>query len=304
MDITGMPSEAKPREYNASSLLRTIPSECFDHIDLSEYTENLRWLTGNVAGAPQNRKHNTAPGRQASHWIQEKCASYCGSRCTSVLYQHQRTPQPSVIVRYNARTPRNDQVVIIGAHLDSTASGDRAPGADDDGTGTITVMAALHALLECGWEPNVNVEFQMYAAEEVGLWGSQEIAQAYSNQGVNVKSMIQFDMNGCCSASSGLTRGTRFNVCTDAAFTNSALTARLRQYITATATLQQGNFAYGYAASDHASFARAGFPACHVKENVGYSPIHSANDNFNNIDFVYLMNFVKVAIQFAVSEAA
>ncbi len=40
--------------------------------------------------------------------------------------------------------------------------------------------------------------------------------------------LAQFDMNGCCAAGRGLTRGTRYNVCTDAAFTNSALTARLR----------------------------------------------------------------------------
>ena len=38
--------------------------------------------------------------------------------------------------------------VIFGAHLDSIASGvnGRAPGADDDGSGSVTLLEALRAL--------------------------------------------------------------------------------------------------------------------------------------------------------------
>jgi len=298
MDVTNLPAPRPARPYNTTYKAKA-PSQCFQYINQAEIEDNLWYLTGQEGGLP-NRKYNTAAGRQAAIWIQQKAAQYCAGRCTSQLFEHDWA-QSSVIVRWNA--PGSNQVVIVGAHLDSTASGDRAPGADDDGTGTVTVLEALRALLQCNWVPSVNIEFQMYAAEEVGLWGSSDIATYYSNADINVQSMLQFDMNGCCHPNSGLNRGTMYNVCTDSAFTNAALTARLRNYIDETDTLDRRDFTYGYAASDHASFARAGYPACHVKENVGYSPIHTARDDYQNIDFPYLVNFVKVAIQFADGEA-
>lgn len=40
-----------------------------------------------------------------------------------------------------------------------------APGADDDGSGTVTILEALRGLLASGLKPTRNVEFQWYAAE-------------------------------------------------------------------------------------------------------------------------------------------
>jgi len=311
MDVTNHPNVYTVPEGNSTYALDLATQVEVDHvasfIKLENPQSNLQYLTG-VSSSLQNRRHNTADGAAASRWIRDIMAGYCSAydrsgRCSAEVYNHQRTPQPSVIARrLGSRNPQ--QVVIIGAHLDSIAgANNRAPGADDDGTGTITVMEAFRAFLEAGIDNGITLEFQLYAAEEVGLWGSQEIADAYRDRGINVKSMVQFDMNGCCAAGRGFTRGTRYNVCTDAAFTNTALTARLRTVISAYGDLEQGNFQYGYAASDHASFARAGFPACHVKENVNYPPIHSPNDVYENIDFVYLGSFVRVALGFAITEA-
>jgi leucyl aminopeptidase len=90
-------------------------------------------------------------------------------------------------------------VTIVGAHLDSinlnSPSTGRAPGADDDGTGVVNLIEAFRALVAAGFRPSTPVEFHWYAAEEVGLLGSQAIATNYKNAGVAVKAFMQLDMS-------------------------------------------------------------------------------------------------------------
>jgi leucyl aminopeptidase len=66
-----------------------------------------------------------------------------GSRSdiTVSLFKHS-WGQPSVIARIKGAGPNADEVVIIGAHEDSTNGGGskRSPGADDDASGTSTVL--------------------------------------------------------------------------------------------------------------------------------------------------------------------
>ena len=80
-------------------------------------------------------------------------------------------------------------------NLSSPSSG-RAPGADDDGTGTVNLIEAFRALLESGFAPSYPVEFHWYSGEEVGLYGSQAIATNYKNAGKVVKAFMELDMSG------------------------------------------------------------------------------------------------------------
>lgn len=106
--------------------------------------------------------------------------------------------QPSIIARIPGSNPSAPRV-LLGSHMDSINSANpsgRAPGADDDGTGTVNLLEAFRALLEGGFRPTATVEFQWYAAEEVGLRGSQAIATQYKNNGVQVAGHFQLDMTG------------------------------------------------------------------------------------------------------------
>src|SRR6201996_5858291 len=102
--------------------------------------------------------------------------------------------QSSIIARFPGKT---NHTVVIGAHLDSInmfLPFLRAPGADDDGSGTVTILEALTALV--GSQEIVNgsaentVEFHWYSAEEGGLLGSQAIFKSYHDEGRDVKAMI------------------------------------------------------------------------------------------------------------------
>lgn len=66
-----------------------------------------------------------------------------------------------------------------------------APGADDDGSGTMSILESYRALLAADFHPVRTVQFQWYSAEEGGLLGSQAIAKDYEKRGVNVLAMSQ-----------------------------------------------------------------------------------------------------------------
>jgi leucyl aminopeptidase len=57
-------------------------------------------------------------------------------------------------------------------------------------------MHSLDLLLRNHFRPRKTVEFHFYAAEEVGLRGSQDIAVSYVKQQRNVVGMLQLDMLG------------------------------------------------------------------------------------------------------------
>ena len=91
-------------------------------------------------------------------------------------------------------------MVVIGAHMDSinlnSPTSGRAPGADDDGTGTVNLIEIFRVLVASGFKPTTPVEFHFYSGEEAGLLGSQAIASSYSSAGKTVKAMFQLDMTG------------------------------------------------------------------------------------------------------------
>lgn len=94
--------------------------------------------------------------------------------------------------------------MVIGAHLDSInlffPSLLAAPGADDDGSGTVTILEAFRVLIEYLKETKTQLEqtleFHWYSAEEGGLLGSQAIFHQYERTGRDVVAMLQQDMTG------------------------------------------------------------------------------------------------------------
>ena len=66
-------------------------------------------------------------------------------------------------------------LVVLGAHYDSRGSfgSTRAPGADDDGSGTTALLAVARAIGKAGVVFKSNVELCLFAGEEQGLLGSK-----------------------------------------------------------------------------------------------------------------------------------
>lgn len=76
-------------------------------------------------------------------------------------------------------TERPDEVVLLGAHLDSW---DLATGGTDNGTGSIAVLEAARILAASGVKPKRTIRFVLFGGEEEGLFGSQAYADAHRNE--------------------------------------------------------------------------------------------------------------------------
>ena len=67
-------------------------------------------------------------------------------------------------------TDKKDEVVMLGAHLDSWHSG---TGATDNGAGSIVMMEAARILQSLGVKPRRTIRIGLWSGEEEGLLGSQ-----------------------------------------------------------------------------------------------------------------------------------
>lgn len=90
-------------------------------------------------------------------------------------------------------TGSTENVVMVGAHLDSVPEG---PGINDNGSG---VAAVLETALQLGSSPPVAnaVRFAFWGAEEIGLVGSQKYVESLNtDQLKDIAMYLNFDMVG------------------------------------------------------------------------------------------------------------
>jgi carboxypeptidase Q len=73
-------------------------------------------------------------------------------------------------------TDKKDEVVMLGAHLDSWHSG---TGATDNGAGTIVMMEAVRILKALDIKPRRTIRIGLWSGEEEGLLGSQGYVESH-----------------------------------------------------------------------------------------------------------------------------
>ncbi|MBT7767783.1 MAG: M20/M25/M40 family metallo-hydrolase, partial [Bdellovibrionales bacterium] len=146
----------------------------------------------------KNRYYKSKHGINAANWVADFWRNLAKERSdTKVeLFEHSQSPQPSVILTIKGRS---DELIIIGGHLDSIAgwwnrSNAKSPGADDNASGIATMTEVIRVLLQRDFVPEKTIKFIAYAAEEVGLIGSQDIARFYSDNSEVVAGVLQLDM--------------------------------------------------------------------------------------------------------------
>jgi leucyl aminopeptidase len=182
---------------------------------------------------------------------------------------------------------------VIGAHIDSIASGGgSAPGADDDASGIATISEVLRALMAKKFRPERTVKLMAYAAEEVGLRGSKSIVADYVAKGVNVVGVMQLDMTNY--------KGSAKDIYLMQDFTNAAQNTFVGTLIDTYVGATWGTDQCGYGCSDHASWHNAGFAASMPAEALfdDTNPnLHSANDTLeaSNNTATHAMKFARLA---------
>ena len=83
-----------------------------------------------------------------------------------------------------------DEVVILGAHLDSW---DLSTGGTDNGTGAIAVLEAARILKASGVKPKRTIRFVLFSGEEEGLLGSQAYTEDHEKELPKVQAILVLD---------------------------------------------------------------------------------------------------------------
>lgn len=256
------------------------------------------------------RYHTKASATQSVYDLKDKweaMALAAGRTDVSVrIFDHSGTNMPSVIMTIEgAETP--DDYIIIGGHMDSInqSNNDDAPGADDNASGIATITEISRVLFDMDFVPKKTVEFMAFAAEEIGLVGSSEIAEEYNFNNINVEAFVQFDMTNYAGSTNDV------YISTDS-YTSSSLNTFLIDLIGHYNSSGDHQFTYGttacnYGCSDHFSWAQQGYDAAFPFEAAfgEHSPfIHSSQDLYIMMGTTeHATKFAKLGVEFIIESA-
>ncbi|KAF5374205.1 hypothetical protein D9758_004640 [Tetrapyrgos nigripes] len=249
-----------------------------------------------------NRYYRSSTGQQASQYILDTVTQLANSRSDINVSPFTHSWSQFSIIAKIPGSKASSPVTIIGAHMDSinlqSPTNGRAPGADDDGTGTVNLIEIFRALLAGNFKPSTPVEFHWYSGEEAGLLGSQAIATSYKSKGVVVKAMMELDMSGYFKP------GSREVIALEADYIDSGLNTFVGELVDAYSKLPWTmDIPCGYACSDHASWNEEGYPTTFPYEAVTGNDdpqIHSSGDttSVSGFSWSHSLEFAKVGLAF------
>jgi leucyl aminopeptidase len=250
----------------------------------------------------KNRYYRSESGAAASAWLAQKWRGFTDRTDVTIELFDQGYPQKSVIMTIPGTT-RPSEVIVIGGHLDSIAPGgnaSHAPGADDDASGIATLTEIARVLLASNFRPERTIKFMAYAAEEVGLRGSQAIVRDFKARKVNVVGALQLDMTNY--------QGSDRDIWIIDDFTSKAQNKFLIDLIERYTGATWGSDKCGYACSDHASWHRAGVPASMPFESRSKEMnkrIHTKNDTLEQSkdNALHAVKFARLGAAYAIELA-
>ncbi|USW54286.1 Putative peptidase M28 [Septoria linicola] len=276
-------------------------SELLKSLDQKNMRKHLETFT-----SFHTRYYKSDYGRQSSEWLFDQVNQTLTEAGVGIV-QFFKHPwgQNSIIATLPGKS---EKTIVIGAHQDSInlflPSILGAPGADDDGSGTVTILEALRVILQdsdiAHGKAKNTLEFHWYSAEEGGLLGSQAIFNAYEKQGRDVKAMLQQDMTGYTHGTKEAGEPESVGVITD--FVDPGLTEFIKKVVTNYCTIPYVLTKCGYACSDHASASKAGYPSAFVIESdFQYSDkkIHTTEDKIEYLDFNHMLQHARLTLGLA-----
>lgn len=295
---------ARPRAVTFPSVVDPDPTiqTIIDQVTLANIQNYTGGLSGvwpvTIGGSPYTiATRNTNTGTPI-----QKATQYVGEHLTALgldvtYHQWSGATYPNVIGELPGQVNPND-IYIIGAHLDDMPSGALAPGADDNGSGSVATLLAADLLTQYNW--GCTVRFAFWTGEEQGLLGSDAYAQQAYNAGENILGYLNMDMIAWNTA------GSNPDIDLHAKSTLPATVSLAQLYADVVNAynldLVPEIITSGTGASDHASFWDYGFTAILAIEDYygtgDFNPnYHTTADNMANIpDWAYYTDFVKASL--------
>jgi|SRR5579885_446324 leucyl aminopeptidase len=281
-------------QNQVNQLLKTInPQDIWT--DLTHFSDTSK-------GQFPDRYAGSDNGVKAAQWLKTKIEDMAKANnrtdvTTWTVATGTQYKQPSVVVKIGNS---NEPGVVIGGHMDTlNSSWELKPGADDDGSGSMTVMEVARTLISSGMNFKKPIYIIWYSAEEMGLVGSSYVVKDFKNKNIPVDAVLQLDMTGYANQNDPTIWLITDNV-------NKDLTAYLKTLVNTYVKVPVSETRCGYACSDHASWDKAGFTASfpfEAKFGNDDPYIHTAQDTMEVLSQSHMADFAKLGTAFAVELA-
>ena len=170
-----------------------------------------------------------------------------------------------------------------------------APGANDDGSGTVLSMELARVFADSGIEFDATLVFMAVAGEEYGLLGARAHAKRMKEEKVPVQALFNNDIVGNSRGGNGILDGATVRLYSEGP--EDSPSRALAQFAKRFAEryvpsheirlmARRDRFGRG---GDHSAFNAEGFAAiCFRESRENYQMQHNANDTIDGVSFAYL----------------
>ena len=178
-----------------------------------------------------------------------------------------------------------------------------APGANDDGSGTVLAMELARVFVESGIDFEATLVFIAVAGEEQGLLGATAHAQKAAAEKIDIQAVFNNDIVGNSTGGNGIVDGGSVKIYSEGPedSPSRALAQFARRwgarYVPSHRVrlmARRDRFSRG---GDHSGYNAGGFAAIGFRESKeNYSMQHNANDTLDGISYRYLAQNARVNV--------
>jgi hypothetical protein len=250
------------------------------------------------------------PTRHTLSEFHAPCAEWIAARLRGLGYRHVSfheytkvgKPLRNVVCVKPGRTRRT---LILCAHFDSRNQNladavGRAPGANDNATGTATVLEVARVLARVALRDSVR--FVFFSGEEQGFWGSTAYLEDIQREKPDLALVFNVDQIGFPPSDRALfvDRDEGGPASNNAA--SAALVARVQELArTVVKVPTRVDPVYG---SDYVPFEQAGYTVTGLYEaGKDYPAYHSTGDTMEKVDFAYVADMARLCLAAVATEA-
>lgn len=255
------------------------------------------------------RNTNSPELAQAAEWLASEYRKLPGLQVELMQYKiekSRRVPADKDVVQVVAKLPGVDEeIILIGGHMDSlNLQADiftgRAPGANDDASGTALVLELARVMSTRRWKHTLM--FVAFSGEEQGLLGSRALAKRAKDENWKINAVLNNDTVGSSKNNNGESDPAHVRVFSEDKETHqSRELARFIEYVTRPVKnfgikliFRKDRFGRG---GDHSPFNDQGVTAVRFVEVCeDYSRQHTPNDLPQYMDWNYLANVAKMNV--------
>jgi len=263
-----------------------VKNEIVDGIVSSRYAQIVRelsgnivfWLNDNLESTDNRYTHTAGTGDDI-----DIAAAYLQDRFEAAGYDVIRQPfqvnatTTDNIIAVKTGTTFPDEIITVGAHYDAISEDPslRAPGAEDNGSGTAAVLQLAEVFAD--YETERTIHFVCFSGEEQGLYGSQYYVSQLGANGWNVINALTMDMISAWESN--------YKVIIEGQTPWESLMTVFEQNVVEYAQIasRKDYFSFG---SDHVPFQDAGIPAfLAIDWDYGtYDHYHRTTDRWQYLD--------------------